>query len=173
MSKMEARGLSAARRLDEVVVRLVGGPAKAVSRAFDLMGIAEREIALAVAAAGGKKEKGNRIWDAFALLRPGALSDYGDELYRAHCRELLARCEAGLDTQLGTAAEACAVLSESSLKAPLDSAHMRAYEDVFQACFGKLPPGTRRSRYEGYPGEVSGIVGRLRSKLSQPWRVVA
>lgn len=91
------------------------GAVSAIGRAFDLMEVAEQEIARA----GGRK--GNAVWEAWLEL--GFLVEHGEELYRLHCRELIRRakdacCACDDCMRPATKAEVLAFLSNASLKAP-------------------------------------------------------
>lgn len=96
-----------------------------VGRTFDFMRVAEEEIA----------KHGGRANSAFGLLYPGILLGYGEELYRAHAREIFARLDRGEDVEPGTKAEVLAVLSKASLKRPPDSTTAALQEQLFAELF--------------------------------------
>jgi len=82
------------------------------------MAIAELEIEAAMKRTEDMKEK-ERIWNSFKILCPNSLfNGADDEVYKAHCRELIARAANAADTRPGTKAEALMVLSHTSLVAP-------------------------------------------------------
>ncbi|MGF6884979.1 hypothetical protein ABIA39_003446 [Nocardia sp. GAS34] len=64
---------------------------------------------------------------AVDLLGPTHPLMRNKDLYRSHCREILARVVAGTDTRPGTAAEVCAVCSVTSLAAPFRAAAVGLY----------------------------------------------
>ena len=86
----------------EAMTAVFGGQARSIFRAFDLMGIAEEEIA---AAKHRYRRASKRVHAAFGVLYPtGDMSKCGDRLYRAHARELVERVARKEDTRPGTAA---------------------------------------------------------------------
>lgn len=161
MSAAEQLGLFDDARARRVLARQAGLPAGIV-RAFDLMALAEEELAAA----------GNPV-GAFALLMPGILAEYTDELYRSHCRELIARAKAGEDTSLGTLAEALVAMMVTAGASPLRPEALALTDHLFDRLF----PGAREQMFPGVPphrerwdGQVAEDLSALRRKLAQPWR---
>lgn len=150
--------------MKEAMESMLGPADGPIGRAFDLMGIAEEEIR----AAGGRK--GNRAWDAFAQLEPGFLRRYSDELYRAHCRELIGRAKRGEDMNPGTAAEIVACLSELSLKAPPARDHAALYHRTFAKLFPDHPVAKDRIDSGSYPGALDELEVGIRKKLARDRR---
>jgi hypothetical protein len=135
-----------------------------IARCFDFMGYAEEEIARA------KKRWPRRaaaINAAFGLLMPGDLIDTGEELYRSHCRELLARVMKGEDVEPGTDAECCLAMMRASLNAPLTGHHAYVYGIVFARALpghADLMQDVGREMYEGQANE---IIGDLRKRIGR------
>lgn len=161
-------GLGRPMAADDDAVRRLGqalesvgatGPASAVARAFDLMGIAEEEIATAMRR---WPKKATELNATFGILYPGILSGYGDGLYRAHCRELLGRVVHGEALALGTDAECLAILSSASQAAPLDSDHAAAMTRCFRSCYPDRE--VEDAGHESYPGRVDEILRRITRK---------
>lgn len=105
---------------------------------FDLMGVAEAEIARAKR--GATPEVAARVHASFKLLCP--TDELGDScnprIYEAHCRELLARVVADApesELNLRTKAEVMMLLSQQSLKAPLNTDGCDLYAQIFHEIF--------------------------------------
>lgn len=143
------------------------GTVRDIGRAFDFMEIAERLIKRA----GGKP--GNRAWEAFKLLSPGRLIEFSDELYEAHCREVIDNLMTGKDTRPGTDAEVAVLLHDLSLKAPLNTSYLRAYEDAMIRMEMKLPHGFDEARGKyAWKTEGDEILAELRWKTRREERVI-
>jgi hypothetical protein len=99
-----------------------------VRNTFDLMEIAEDEIAVAKKA----QPRATVLDRSFALLLPTQDIMNTDWLYRAHCRELLTRLVKGEDTRPGTDVEVIAAVASVTLKTPVVSAVAGLYERTFQ-----------------------------------------
>lgn len=101
---------------------------------FKLMGVAEEEISAAVAAAPSTEAAVN---GTFRLLCPRMefFEHRSPDLYRHHCREIIARELAGEDTRPATKAEILGALSNTSFVSTLiESAHLlmdRLTKEVF------------------------------------------
>jgi hypothetical protein len=102
------------------IAEMIGAGGSAVSRAFDLMEIAEAEIERAVRDCALLPRVQRHVWNSFGLLAPGELARYSDAVYRSHARELLNRVMTCRDTRLGTRAEVLAAISALSLQSRLD-----------------------------------------------------
>ena len=106
-------------------VELFGQQAGSViANAFRHMGIAEEEL-----------EAGPKGTPFLALQTPAILKQLADEVYRAHCRELVAR--AGEHVRVATSAEICAAMMQTSLRHPLN--HAAAWLAWYH--FDKVFPG--------------------------------
>jgi hypothetical protein len=131
---------------------------------------AEEEIAAATArhpAAAGAVDAG------FGLLAPTHPLFRSEDLYRAHCAELLDRIARGGDTRPGTAAECCAVLSEVSLEVPLPTHAVGLYARMWsQAGLRPAALADIRTHYEAIAAtQIDDLEAELRRKLRQDWRI--
>jgi hypothetical protein len=79
------------------------------------------------------------------LCPPVVLREAGERLYRAYCREMLARIAAGSPLGAATTAELLALLQAMSLATPLDPAATVLYWDRFAETF---PADAARLRSE-------------------------
>ena len=122
----------------------------------------------------GERDRGP-LWNSFRLLKPTHERAWPELVYRAHCRELLDRVAAGIDTRPATDAEKIGVLSAASQAAPLNGGAETLYlrigtrmlPDVFEGIGDVLDVqayekvhGSRADDYET----------QLARKLAQPWR---
>ncbi|NQE89763.1 hypothetical protein [Nocardia terpenica] len=135
---------------------------------FDQMEWAEDEIERAQRRYPHAK---NKLYHSFLLLR--ATHDLmGTEIvYRAHCREILARVVKGEDTRPGTAAEICTMMSEISLRTSLNTAAFGLYARAWKLAglpgdqFDSLP------HYEAIAGSrIDDFEAESRAKLAVPDR---
>lgn len=153
------------------------GPASAVARAFELMEVAEREIAGAMAAAPRRAHA--RLDASFGLLVPGVTARYGERVYLAHVREILRRVARGEDTRPGTDAEVLCALSAASLVAPLPAGPARLMASMFLRVYPELRghPDWRDVEAEVgreyYPGQVEQLERDLRRRAAQADRVLS
>lgn len=151
----------AASMIPEAVRDILGAPlSNAVSHAFDLMRVAEEEIATAKRRS---PRAAKRLHASFGILVPGILSDAPETLYRKHCIEILARVKAGMDVAPGTDAELAFVLMRASLAAPPDRDHACAYARVFARLFPEhraIVDGLDRESHQGAVDEI--LVGLRR-----------
>lgn len=131
---------------DDPAVREIIGYAfmDAAESAFKQMEWAEDEIATAERE---HPDNADRIWHSFALLVPTHALMRTEMVYRAHCREILARVVAGEDTRPGTAAECCCACCETSQVAPLNLAGVGLYLRMWKAA-GFPEIDTRGEHYE-------------------------
>jgi hypothetical protein len=148
---------AAAIQKTEKILGLLGATGARIARVFTLMGIAEEEIARA----------GQFEGDFLLLEPPGTMSDFVPDVYRAHCRELLARRAAGRPLDLATDAEILCALSDASLRFPLNRNAGAAYVIVFRKILGHLPAARSLDlgdprRMEDYEGAAEEILGRMR-----------
>ena len=141
-----------------------GNGASRIGRAFYLMGIAEEEIEAAMKKAPRKRAA---IKGAFRYLYTPVLMTYGDELYRAHCREIIGRVKRGEDLSPGTDAEMLATFSEMSTKAPLASEFANAMSEVFFRVFPEKSREVYAAGHEAWEGRKEEILSELRRKLSR------
>jgi hypothetical protein len=104
-----------------------------IAHTFRCMEIAEAEIASAKAT---HPLLSAQLHDGFReLCPPAVLREAGERLYRAYCREMLARIAAGSPLGVATTAELLAVLQAMSLAAPLERAATVLYWDRFAETF--------------------------------------
>lgn len=134
-----------------------------IAQTFGRMEIAEEEIAAARKCYPARVR--SRVDGSFGVLCPSpVLRDRGDELYRAHVREMIDRCVRGEDCRRGTDAEVLAVVLASSLKAPL----ARDAQAVAEKLFARLFPGKADEFFAGdlatptYPGADEELVEQVR-----------
>jgi len=101
---------------------------------FNAIEIAEDEIDRAMQL---YPESQKAIWNAFKMLQmPTIFRGKSDELYRAYCRELLARVVQGKDVQPATDAELVVNIAEASLAAPPTRTAGYLYMTLFHKIFG-------------------------------------
>ena len=147
----------------------LGDKSRIIQHAFELMKIAEDEITDACRRC---PEARKRIWNSFKLLDPGELSALSDDVYRHHCREMLARVADGKDTRPGTRAEICAMISKMTLATRLhrdvEILGLRISDSIFPN-HGLLDGRSEREDYEGSIAEVEREFCR---KLARPERVL-
>jgi hypothetical protein len=107
--------------------------------------------------------------DCFAILYATApIINHGEDVYRAHCAELIARAEKGEDTRPGTKAEVLCQMLAVSLKAPLRQDGQALTEHLFAELFpGRMAFETR----EVYEGQVAEDLHDARRKLRDETRV--
>lgn len=122
------------------------GLAGTIAHTFRCMEIAEEEIA---AAKAQRPLLAAQLHDGFReLCPPSVLREAGEPLYRAYCREVLARIAASQALASATTAEPLAVLQAMSLAAPLERAATVLYWDRFAELF---PSEAARLRSETGP----------------------
>lgn len=134
----------------------------AIDSAFGRMDWAEDEIENA-----GREhpEEADLIWHSFGMLVPTHDLMRTEMVYRAHCREILARVVAGEDTRPGTAAECCCACCETSQIAPLHGAGVGLYMRMWSAA-GFPEIDERSIHYEALSGPAIDEHERtLRAKL--------
>lgn len=120
------------------------------------MAIAELEIEAATKRTEDMKEK-ERIWNSFKILCPNSLfNGADDEVYKAHCRELIARAANAADTRPGTKAEALMVLSHTSLVAPPTRDASALYTQLFIEIFGEEVYRTKINSSDSWKSDLSG-----------------
>lgn len=124
----------------------------------------------------GERDRGP-LWNSFRLLRPTHERAWPELVYRAHCRELLDRVAAGLDTRPATDAEKIAVLSAASQTAPLNSGaetlYLRIGTRMFPDIFEGIGDVLDVEAYEKVNGSrADDYEAQLARKLNQPWRKI-
>lgn len=88
------------------------------------------------AAAARHPGEADRIYHSFLLFSETQIGEWpGEQIWRAHCREILERLVAGEDTRPGTDAEIAVVCMEASMRAPLGPGAVALYARVFRSCF--------------------------------------
>ncbi len=102
------------------------GVLAAIAGAFEQMQWAEDEIEQAEERHPAHRD---RLYHGFGLLQPNTSLERmkSEMVYRSHCRELIERLIAGTDTRLGTAAEVCCLMQQTSMHGPLTSAAAGLY----------------------------------------------
>jgi hypothetical protein len=134
-----------------------------------LISWAENEIE---AAQARHPQIAERLWHSFTLLAPALPLRWNPRVYRAHCRELLERVAANLDTRPGTAIECCLVLSEVSLRVPLSAGAAGLYARLWRSA--GLPPDALSDSSAGYEARhadrIDELEHSLRGRLRQTWR---
>ena len=115
------------------------------------------------------------LWNSFRLLRATHDRPWPELLYRAHCRELLDRVAAGIDTRPPTDAEKLAVLSAASQRAPLNSGaetlYLRIGTRMLPDIFDQVGDVLDLQAYEKVSGSrADAYEAQLENKLAQPWR---
>lgn len=136
-----------------------------IGTAFDLMGVAEEEIAVAMKRWSRARK---RINASFRILYPGDLVRYREEMYRKHVQELLERVARGQDTTAPTGVEMLAALSQMSLIAPPGPAQAGLMVRLFQRLFPGVDDG---SCSEPYPGAIDEVYRVLARRLKKADRV--
>jgi hypothetical protein len=136
---------------------------------------ADEEIE-AAQARHGERDRGP-LWNSFRLLRPTHERAWPELVYRAHCRELLDRVAAGIDTRPATDAEKLAVLSAASQTAPLNSGaetlYLRIGTRMLPGIFDGIGDVLDVQAYEKVHGSrADEYEAQLARKLAQPWRRV-
>lgn len=124
----------------------------------------------------GERDRGP-LWNSFRLLKPTHERAWPELVYRAHCRELLDRVAAGLDTRPATDAEKIAVLSAASQTAPLNTGaetlYLRIGTRMFPDIFEGIADVLDVEAYEKVNGSrADDYEAQLARKLNQPWRKV-
>jgi len=151
------------KQMAETITDLLGPVGGRILRVFECMEIAEEEIAAAIER---YPVLGVAINAAFKHLYPTrALDGARDEVYRAHCRELLERVADGEDVRPGTKAEVMMTLSRLSQHAHLTEAAGALYRELFDELFpGEMSwePGVLS---EPYPGATEEALLTARRKL--------
>jgi hypothetical protein len=122
-------GATAARPSQDLheIVQSVRG---ALAEDFDRLEWAEDEVA---AAQRRHPPDADLLFHCFSLLEARFTQMRTDFVFRSHCRELLERVARGEDTRPGTAAEACCVMGNTSLHAPLRSSAAGLYMRMWAA----------------------------------------
>lgn len=142
---------------------------QAIGRLLEPIGHAAIEI---IAAQDRHPHAADLLDRALPLLRPTHPLMATPRVHQAHCRELLDRVATGADTRPGTAAEGCAVLCMTSLRAPLGivgaGLYLRLWDlaglpDVQAADHGRYHETTAGSLIDEAESD-------LRRRLRQPWR---
>lgn len=110
------------------------------------------------------------IDQAFGVLRWELGEPVVDELFRAHCEELLQRVIENKSLEDGTRAEALTALSYTSLRGPLVSQYAALAEKLFLEMFGSEALGGPAMLNEPWPGASQALLDELRQQLRVPSR---
>jgi hypothetical protein len=161
-----ARAVTAEPRTKDLLA-LMGPVGGSIGRIFDLMEVAEEEL----------KRAGQPKGMFMALLPPESMRDLIPDVYRSHCRELLARHKAGKSLEDPTRAELLCAVADVSLKAPLNAtgaaAYMRLAKEVLRDERGRslIPPDLLEDLpREPYKGAVDELLSGLHRRLFVPGR---
>lgn len=146
------------------MLAMMGPTGSAIGNAFRRMHIAEQEITKAKARWPRKRKQ---LHASFGILYTPLLRDHGDDLFRAHCRELLGRVMRGEDTAPGTDAEVLAMFSLTSLQAPLASEFAHAMSVVFHRVFPAAKREVFATGSEAWTGRTSEIIDDARKRLAR------
>jgi hypothetical protein len=143
---------------------------RVVSETFDRMEVAEEEIA---SAKRRYKRIAHRINRAFKILWPTpGLRMFSTELYRAHARELIERVARNEDTRPGTKAEVLAMMSRTSLDAPLNNLGMAMTMRLFRDLYPQLEHPDLADHREPWEGASDEQLAECRRKLTVEDRVM-
>jgi len=137
----------------------------ALDRLFRAMEIAEEEI---TKAQERWPEKRKEIWDMFKYLGLGTCTipeGYADQVYRAHCQEILERVVGGEDLRPGTDAECMVALCEMSQVAPLCFPAVCLYRKLFERRL-RYDPSPEVASFEEWTGS-SELESELRKRLAR------
>ncbi|WP_219505183.1 hypothetical protein [Nonomuraea ceibae] len=145
--------------------------AASLTPVFEHISWAEEEVQLAM-----KRHPwaADTLWHSFSLLKATRVLLRWELPYRAHCRELLDRVAAGLDTRPGTSAEIMSVASDISNIYPMNATgfgtYMRALRQALPEVYATLDPvlvAERHSLHEALHGEhIDGLEGEVRHRLT-------
>ena len=143
-----------------------------VTNAFDLMDIAENEIA---AAQIRHPEKADELYKSFILLRPTEiLQEVYNTLYLPHVYELLERVAYGVDTRLATKAEILAGMCGASFMASLSRSgtglYLKLFHEIFPDYTGLDDHLETEGYYEDWDGQIDEMIAKEQHKLRQDWR---
>lgn len=146
-----------------------------IATTFRMMGVCEEELARAQIPKAAQS-----LVFKHACPSPVLRDHGGEELYRAHVRELIRRAqlpytrdesEQDPDMLSGTLAECLALMTHTSLQAPLNRAGQATAEWLFLQLFPKdanrvLGPKEDRAR-EVHPEQIAEDVATMRRKLKR------
>lgn len=138
----------------EGLLGLLGPQGAALARHFQFIGIAQEEMQRAGSPQG-----------AFAMLYPSpGMSRAVPDVFRAHCRELLARKS---DHDLATDAELLLAMSGMSLRAPINELGKAVYGELARRVLPHAAADTLGNGWPKgpYPGAVEEHLSDMRRKL--------
>ena len=154
-------------KLDDLLGDGLGGM---LAGLFDQMEWAEDEIEKAQRR---HPKAADRLYHSFKIMTPTHRRMGVEMVYRAHCRELLARVVKGEDTRPGTAAEVCIACCESSMVAPLTDTAAGLYGRMWKAA--GLPGDQWDDRQQHHEALSSSLIDdaerEMRRKLADADRV--
>jgi hypothetical protein len=147
------------------VTGLVNGVARQVSWAAD-------EIQQAMERHPAERDV---LYHSHSLLRPTHNLMSTEFVFRSHCHELLERLVSGADTRPGTAAEACCICCDISLRAPLNSPGAGLYLRMWTAAFPGQPMFIEpRQHHEALEGStIDDLERTVRRKLADKARTLS
>jgi len=144
--------------IDHAFRALPDGAGSEVADALRRIEIAETELQRAGATGPGSSP-------AFMRCRPdGPLRGKGEQVYRAHCREVAARHVAGECLEPGTGAEVLCALLDAALRAPLNTEAMALADHLWPLVMGEPLPG--HAARESWPGQVAEDLAVARKKIA-------
>lgn len=158
--------------------QLVNDLLEATGGIFSQMEIAEEEIEAAQKRHDEPVGEKGPIWKSFLLLKPTHPLMSTEFMYRQHCREILDRRAADLDTTAATGAELVIAVSETSQLAPLTGWGAGLYFKLLRQYF----PAQASEVFKDFDRTVDDykrMYGdrmietelELRRKMRQDWRV--
>lgn len=156
---------------DKRLETLVSDVIEALKEIEAVLGWAYEEIA---AASARHPSAADALAGSLPLLRPTHPLLGTEDLFRAHCVELLDRVARGSDTTFGTAAECCVVLSKVSLEVPLPTHAVGLYSRMWRQA-GLRPDelAATGTHYEAIVGtQIDDLEADIRRRLRQDWRVL-
>jgi len=152
------------------LVQAFGSIGNAISRAFEMMSIAEEVISEFIRRNPEHREQINQ---SFSILRWSSENTINDDLYRSHVSELLERVVNGQELGMPTTAEKVMVIHYTSLKAPLSVQFTVLYEELFRQALPKydltLDYVRHQEQWDGATREAENEVVRKLLPLTQ-WR---
>lgn len=163
------------RKTEVTLATLIDSTIADLGSLFETMEWAEDEIKRA-----SRRHRGHAdaLYHSFKLLMPR--TELGSAMttefvYRSHAAELLERVVAGQNTRPPTAAELCAVLSETSQQVPMHDAAAGLYFRTWMMAFPKHPltaeNADQRVHYEELFGSrIDELLNDMRRKFADPER---
>lgn len=143
------------------LLKSMGATGGAIERTFRAMDIAEQEL-----------KRGRDRPGLFALLLPPTgMMSLADDVYRSHCRELIARKR---DFDLATDAELLVALVETSQLAPLNQSGMATYGVLATRVLGESVRDILGTDWpkEPWSGSTDELLSEMRRRARVPAREI-